>query len=41
MQAHRLIINSEQIERFYTRISNPQELIISLLGISEDEFRPK
>ena len=41
MQAHHLIINGEEIETFYTGMPDTQKLIMSLLGTSEDEFRPK
>lgn len=41
MQVHRLISNGKETERFYTDISDVQKLILSLLGIPEEEFRPE
>jgi hypothetical protein len=29
------------VRRFYTEFSDLQKLIMSLLGVSEEEFRPK
>ena len=41
MQVHHLVSDGMEIERFYTEISDIQRLIMSLIGISEEEFRPK
>ena len=41
MQVHHLVSNGQKTERFYTEISDIQRRILSLIGISEEEFRPK
>ncbi len=41
MQVHHLISNGSENERFYTDISDLQKLILSLLLIPEQEFRPE
>ena len=41
MQVHHLVSDGIETERFYTEISDIQRLIMSLIGISEEEFRPE
>ncbi len=41
MQVHHLISDGLEIERFYTEISDIPILIMSLIGIPEEEFRSK
>jgi|AADL01.1.fsa_nt_gi hypothetical protein len=41
LEVHRLVSHGNEVRRFYTESSDLQKLIMSLLGISEEEFRPK
>jgi transposase len=41
MQVHHLFSNGKETEIFYTDISDVQKLILSLLDIPEEGFRPK
>ncbi|MHB1471734.1 MAG: IS1634 family transposase, partial [Thermoplasmataceae archaeon] len=41
VEVHRLMSQRNEVRRFYTEFSDLQKLIMSLLGVSEEEFRPK
>ncbi len=41
VEIHRLVSHGNEVRRFYTEFSDLQKLIMSLLGVSEEEFRPK
>ncbi|MHB8361637.1 MAG: hypothetical protein ACYDDC_07560 [Thermoplasmataceae archaeon] len=41
VEVHRLVSHGNEVRRFYTEFSDLHKLIMSLLGISEEEFRPE
>ena len=41
VEVHRLVSHENEVRRFYTEFSDLQKLIMSLLGVSEEEFRPE
>ncbi|MHB1493407.1 MAG: IS1634 family transposase [Thermoplasmataceae archaeon] len=41
IEVHRLVNHGNEVRSFYTEFSDLQKLIMSLLGVSEEEFRPE